>query len=439
VDVGARRCEAVTGFRSIAGFEHRRAQHSSAQLHRPGYIARAARELVMARLQSLDWGRLTLRDALGSRTFGRGGPEVHVDVADASLYVDLVLRGTVGAGEAYVRGAWNASDLTELVRILVRNRDVMRNLERGLARLGALALRWFHARRDNTQQGSRANIAAHYDLGEEFYGLWLDDTMMYSCALFARPEMTLREAQVARLDLICRKLELGPRDHLLEIGTGWGGMALFAAREYGCRVTTATISRRQYEFARERVARAGLARRVELLQRDYRELEGRFDKLVSLEMVEAVGERWLDVYFAKCSDLLRPDGAMLLQAITIRDQHYDEALRSVDFIQRYVFPGAFMPCVSALCDRLRRCTDFSVFHMEDIGPHYATTLRAWRSNLTAQRERARAIGFSDEFLRLWEFYLCYCEGGFEERALGDVQMLLTKPECRRAPLHGTLA
>ncbi len=410
---------------------------------RAGFLVRLARRMLHARLARLGWGRVVLRDEEGQQGFGPepvpGAPHVTVEVRDPGVYLDLALRGSVGAGEAYVRGAWSCDDLVGLVRILVRNREVLQGLERGLARAGAAALRWYHARRDNTRDGSRANIAAHYDLGNEFYRLWLDPTLMYSCAIFARPGLSLEEAQLARLERICRKLELAPGQHLLEIGSGWGGMAEYAAREHGCRVTTTTISRAQYEFTRERIARAGLAGRVEVLCEDYRDLAGRYDKLVSLEMIEAVGERWFDAFFRKCSELLVPEGAMLLQAITIRDQHYEEALRSVDFIQRHVFPGSCIPSLGACAERIARCTDFNLFHLEDIGPHYARTLHEWRRNFLARVDEVKALGHSDEFVRLWEFYLAYCEGGFEERALGDVQMLLTKPLCRRAPLVPELA
>jgi cyclopropane-fatty-acyl-phospholipid synthase len=397
---------------------------------------RGARALLVRRLGRLAWGRIELHDALGTLAFGGAdGADAHVriDVRDPRLYVDVALRGSVGAGEAFVAGRWNCDDLPLLARIFARNRDALNGLESGFARFGAAALGWWHARRDNTRSGSRANIAAHYDLGNEFYALFLDPTRMYSCAWFARPEMTLEEAQLARLDRICAKLELGPQDHLLEIGTGWGGLAIHAARTRGCRVTTATISHAQHIGATERVAAAGLAHLVDVRLEDYRDLRGRFDKLVSIEMVEAVGERWLDTYFERCSALLAPHGQMLLQAITIRDQHYEQALRSVDFIQRHVFPGSFIPSVSALTERVARRTDCTVAHLEDIGPHYARTLREWRTRFLARREEVRALGYDEEFLRLWEYYLAYCEGGFEERALGDVQLLLTKPLCRRAP------
>ncbi len=398
-------------------------------------LERFARSQLHERFSGLRWGRLVLRDELGSQVFGGAcGPSATIEVHDGELYLDIAKQGSVGAGEAYAHGAWSTDDLVGVIRILVRNRDVLQGMERGFARLGSAALRLWHRRHDNTRAGSRENISAHYDIGNEFYALWLDETMMYSCAAFERPDMTLHEAQVARLGRICRKLDLQPTDHLLEIGTGWGGMALHAAREFGCRVTTTTISRRQHEKAVERVRAAGLAERVTVLLEDYRDLSGSYDKLVSLEMIEAVGECWYDTYFETCSKLLKPDGMMLLQAITIRDSLYREALRSVDFIQRFIFPGSCIPSTSAIMDRVARVTDMNLYHLEDIGPHYAPTLRRWRENMATNAERIRALGHSEEFLRMWEFYLCYCEGGFEERSIQDVQMLLAKPLNRREPL-----
>ena len=259
-------------------------------------------------------------------------------------------------------------------------------------------------------------------------------TRAYSCGIFSRADSTLLEASTAKLDAACSKLALRPGHHLLEIGTGWGGLAIHAARRYGCRVTTTTISREQYDMARDRVVRAGLESQVTVLLEDYRDLRGEYDALVSIEMIEAVGHQYLDAYFRQCSGLLKPAGAMLLQAITIRDQFYDQARRSVDFIKRFIFPGSFIPSVKAIMDSLARSTDLKLFHMEDIGPHYAHTLRLWRERFVARQSDVRAQGYPESFLRMWEYYLCYCEGGFVERQLGDVQMLLTKPLCRRAPI-----
>jgi cyclopropane-fatty-acyl-phospholipid synthase len=254
--------------------------------------------------------------------------------------------------------------------------------------------------------------------------------MAYSCGIFEREDSTLDEAQLAKFERICRKLELKPDDHLVEIGTGWGGLAIHAAQKYGCRVTTTTISKEQHDWAAEKIRAAGLADRITLLMEDYRDLRGQFDKMVSVEMIEAVGRHYLDTYIEQCSRLLKPNGAMLLQAITIRDQLYESAARGIDFIQRFIFPGSFLPSVTVIADSIRRVTDMKIFHMEDIGPHYATTLRTWRENFFARLPDVRRLGYPDAFVRMWDFYLSYCEGGCHERQMGDLQLLLTKPQCR---------
>jgi cyclopropane-fatty-acyl-phospholipid synthase len=276
-------------------------------------------------------------------------------------------------------------------------------------------------------------------LGNDFYELFLDDTMTYSCGVFERPEASLREASIAKYDRICRKLDLSAADHVLEIGTGWGGFAIHAATHYGCRVTTTTISDRQHEMAQQRFAAAGLSDRITLLKQDYRDLTGTFDKLVSIEMIEAVGHHFLDEFFRVCSERLKPDGMLLLQAITIRDQVFDWHKRNVDFIKRYIFPGSCIPSVAAISEAVAQATDLRIFHLEDITTHYAKTLRLWRENFFHNIDRVRHLGFSDAFIRMWEFYLCYCEGGFAERYLGDVQILMTKPMCRIEPILPALA
>jgi cyclopropane-fatty-acyl-phospholipid synthase len=357
-----------------------------------------------------------------------------VRVLDPLFYRHAALGGSVGAGEAYIRGYWSCDDLTTLIRIMVVNRTTLAHLESGWAVLARALARALHWLRRNSRRGSARNIAAHYDLGNQLYELMLDPTMAYSCGIFATEDATLEQASIAKFDAVCRKLALTPSDHLLEIGTGWGGLALYAAQRYGCRVTTTTISRQQHDYARERIARAGLSARVTLLFEDYRDLSGRYDKLASIEMIEAVGARYLETFFRRCSELLAPHGAMLLQAITIQDQLYAEALHSVDYIQRYIFPGSFIPSLTAMMQAVCRATDLKLFHLEDIGPHYARTLGLWRRNFTAHLNEVRRLGYPDSFIRMWEFYLCYCEGGFAERQLGDLQMLLTKPGCRRAAL-----
>lgn len=413
------------------------------------WAERRFRQAVLTRLGRLERGRLQLVEKGRSWSFGergRGALKATVHVKAPAFYRAVALGGSVGAGEAYRDGLWSADDLTAVVRILAVNREALEGLEAGFARLAAPLRRWFHRRRANDRRGSRRNIQDHYDLGNDFYSLFLDETMMYSCAVFdgvkvplaAAPDSqqagALAEASKAKLDLICRKLELGPEDRVLEIGTGWGGFAVHAARHYGCRVVTTTISRQQLEFARERVRREGLEDRVQVLLEDYRDLTGSFDKLVSIEMIEAVGEKYLDRFFRACSERLRADGMMLLQAIVMADQHYDRYRQGVDFIQRHIFPGAFLPSVGAITDRLARVTDLRLFHLQDITPHYATTLRLWRERFLGKAEALADLGFDQRFRRLWEFYFRYCEGGFQERVIGDVQMLLTKPRCRRAPV-----
>jgi cyclopropane-fatty-acyl-phospholipid synthase len=405
---------------------------------KPHFLERLAARAVRARLAGLEHGQLTLSDGVRVDHFGRRTERcplsVTVHVHDPRFYGEIAFGGSIGAGEAYMLGYWTANDLTGLVRILLNNRAVLDGMETGLARFTAplqKALHWYNR---NTRDGSRRNITAHYDLGNDFFALFLDPTMMYSSAIYPHPKASLAEAQLARLERICRKLDLGPHDHLLEIGSGWGGMAIHAARHYGCRVTTTTISPRQYELAVERVHDAGLSDRITVLLEDYRDLTGHYDKLVSLEMIEAVGHQYYDIYFAKCASLLKPEGMMLLQAITIADQQYEQAKNSVDFIQRHIFPGSCIPSVAAMADSIARAGDLRLFHLEDIGPHYALTLRQWRQNFRHHLGEVRALGYPDSFVRLWEFYLCYCEGGFEERALGDVQMLLVKPHNRRAPV-----
>jgi cyclopropane-fatty-acyl-phospholipid synthase len=397
-----------------------------------------AERLVRGRLAGLEHGSLALVDG-GSiehygRSTGRCPLSATVHVHDKRFYSELAFGGSIGAGEAYMQGHWSVDDLTAVIRILLHNREVLDSMETGLARAAAPLRKALHWASRNTRPGSRRNISAHYDLGNDFFRLFLDPTMMYSSAVFEHPGMTLEAASIAKLDRICRKLDLHPGDHVMEIGTGWGGFAMHAAANYGCRVTTTTISSRQHELARERIAAAGLADRVTLLLEDYRDLSGQYDKLVSIEMIEAVGHQYFDAYFRKCSELLKPEGAMLLQAITIADQHYASARDSVDFIKRYIFPGSCIPSVAAMSDSIARASDMRLFHLEDIGPHYATTLRHWRENLFANLDQVRALGYPDAFTRMWEFYLCYCEGGFSERVLGDVQMLLVKPLARPAPV-----
>ncbi len=395
---------------------------------------RYLRRLVFRRLRDMTRGRLAIHDTDGEHDFGVVGseadPTARVYIYDARVYSRIALRGTVGAGEAYMLGWWDCDDLTAVVRLLVINRSVMESLEGGLSRLTTPMLRMFHALRRNTRRGSEENISAHYDLGNAFYRLWLDDSMTYSCGIFEQVDSSLQTAQHAKYQRICDKLALSPEDRVLEVGGGWGGFALHAATHCGCHVTTTTISREQFEFTQARVTEAGLEDRVTVLCQDYRDLRGQYDKLVSIEMFEAVGHQYFDTYFEACSRLLKSDGLMLLQSITIAESEFERAKREVDFIQRYVFPGGCLPSVSAMMHAVGRASDLRVQHLEDIGLHYATTLRHWRQRFNDRLQAVRQLGFGDRFARLWNFYLSYCEGGFQERAIGTVQVVFEKADYR---------
>ncbi len=413
------------------------AEEMPAVATQPGSLERLLRGRLLAQMGQLKGCRLTLDDALDSVELGTplAGEEplrVHLRVLDPRFYRLVAANGSVGAGEAYIEGMWRCDDLVALIRIMVRNRDLLDDMENGLARLGGLAMKAWHALNRNTRSGSRRNIAAHYDLGNKLFGLFLSKDLMYSSAIYADESESLETASARKLDRICRKLDLSPADHVLEIGTGWGGFAIHAARHYGCRVTTTTISREQFDLATQRVAEAGLSDRIELLLNDYRDLTGCYDKLVSIEMIEAIGAGFMPTYFGAISRLLKDDGMALIQAITIEDHRYEQALKSVDYIKRYVFPGSFIPSVSAMLGAARKSSDLRLFHLEDIGPSYALTLKAWRERFMGRRSEVIKAGYDERFIRMWEFYLAYCEGGFRERSIGDVQMLLTRPGCRRA-------
>ena len=397
---------------------------------------RLARRLVFERLRAIRRDAIEISEGRNVLRFGAGddAAAARIDVLDPTFYSEVAFGGSVGAAEAYIGGSWACDDLVGLVRILLRNRELLDGMDTGLARIKAPLRRLLHWLNRNSRSGSRRNIAAHYDLGNEFYQLWLDPTMMYSCAWFESDETSLEAAAVAKLDRICRKLDLQPGDRVLEIGTGWGGFAVHAAEHYGCHVTTTTISAEQRNYAEERVARRGLGDRIEVLDTDYRDLTGRFDKLVSIEMIEAVGHEYLETFFQRCDALLEPHGEMLLQAITIADQRYDAARKSVDFIKRYVFPGGFLPSVTALHQAMTRASRLRSVHVEDIGLHYAVTLRHWRERFRDALEAVERLGFGEDFLRLWDYYLCYCEGAFRERAIGDIQLHAIMPGAR-PPLH----
>lgn len=413
----------------------------TAPLRAAGGFDRLLRNRFRRNLAALRGGTVRCSDALGAFALGEdsGGPTLSLEIHDLAFYRYLARGGSVGAAEAYIDGLWDTDNLVGIVRLLARNRSVLDALETGSARVGGLLLRILYVLQRNTRNGARRNIAAHYDLGNAFFKLFLDDDMMYSSAVYANAADALETASRRKLDLVCRKLELKPGDHLLEIGTGWGGFAVHAARHYGCRVTTTTISAEQHAAAAERIAAAGLEDRITLLHEDYRDLAGTYDKLVSIEMIEAVGADFLDTYFATLDGLLKPDGRALIQAITIEDHRYERALHSVDFIKRHVFPGSFIPSLAAMLESKTRSSTLALVHMEDFGGSYASTLAAWRARLHAALADMTAQGYDGRFVRLWDFYLAYCEGGFRERAIGLAQLVFDKPGQQEARLSAMLS
>jgi cyclopropane-fatty-acyl-phospholipid synthase len=402
---------------------------------RSTWLQNFARKQVLARLKHLQVGHLTLIENGTKHEFGLDKSiQATVTVNDAHFYGEMAFGGSIGAGEAYMLGYWSADNLTNVIRIMAANQTVMDALEGGYEWASKTFLKALHWLNRNTENGSRKNIAAHYDLGNDFFKLWLDPSMMYSAAIFSPENISLEAASNKKLQVICDKLDLKPTDHVVEIGTGWGGFAIYAAKQYGCKVTTTTISKQQFDEANQRVIAENLQEKITLLLNDYRDLKGQFDKLVSIEMIEAVGHQFYDVYFKKCASLLKPDGMALIQAITITDQRFEAAKNSVDFIQRYIFPGSNIPSITAMLTSITKASDLKLYDCEDIGPHYATTLRMWRERFFANIDAVRSLGYSEEFIKMWELYLCYCEGGFAERALGDVHLLLVKPENRRRAL-----
>lgn len=379
--------------------------------------------LVLRGLLKLRHGQIHFRGEWNGTVGEVSDLEVTVDIHHKDL-IDLIFKnGVLGAAEGYIRGYWSSENLVELIQILARNRDVLDKINQNLiSQASQLLLKAWYRSRKNSLAGSRKNIVEHYDLSNEFFKLFLDSSMMYSSAVYKHKEMTLEQASDYKKELICQKLQLKPMDHLVEIGSGWGGFAIYAAQHYGCKVTTITISQAQYNEAIQRVANAGLSHRVNVQLKDYRLLEGKFDKLVSIEMIEAVGEQYLSNYFNQCRSLLKPNGLGLIQAITIEDARYKKALHSVDYIKRYIFPGSFIPSISVLTQAASE-QKLRLKHLEDIGQSYAETIHQWRERFLNAEAQVLALGFDENFIRMWDFYLCYCEGGFKEGVISDAQLL----------------
>ena len=392
-----------------------------------------ARRALLRAFSKARFGRLTIADGEDTFSFegSQAGPEAHVTVLNPQVWADVAFRGSVGSGEAFMAGYWVTSSLDQVMRFFVANSHLTDQLEQGLTRFFRAVLSTAHWLNRNTVEGSKKNIEAHYDLGNQLFETFLDPTLMYSSALFADGITDLHDASIEKLDHICRKLNLSPTDHVLEIGTGWGGFAIHAAEIYGCKITTTTISEEQYEHATRLVNERGLNDRVTVLKEDYRDLTGQYDKLVSIEMIEAVGHHFLDTYVNTLSERLKPDGLALIQAITIVEQRYQIAVSSVDFIKRYIFPGGFIPSIGSIMTSVGRASDLRLLHLEDFASHYARTLGEWRKRFVEEKERILSLGYDERFYRMWEFYLAYCEGGFRERQLGLAQLILAKPKARQ--------
>ncbi len=379
--------------------------------------------LVLRSLLKLRHGQIHFRGEWNGTVGELSDLEATIDIHNKEL-IDLIFKnGVLGAAEGYIRGYWSSEHLVEVIQILARNRHVLDKINQNvISQASQLVLKAWYKTRKNSLPGSRKNIAEHYDLSNDFFKLFLDSSMMYSSAVYKHKDMTLEEASDYKKELICQKLQLKPMDHLVEIGSGWGGFAIYAAQHYGCKVTTITISQAQYDEATKRITDAGLSHRVNVQFKDYRLLEGKFDKLVSIEMIEAVGEQYLSTYFNKCRSLLKPNGLGLIQAITIEDARYKKALNTVDYIKRYIFPGSFIPCISVLTQAASE-QQLRLKHLEDIGLSYAETIHQWRERFLNAKEQVLALGFDENFIRMWDFYLCYCEGGFKEGVISDVHLL----------------
>ena len=401
------------------------------------FLASLFKRAIIKKFKSLKVGYIRLDDGSESHSFGDPDSNIKTSVTIISdeFYLLLGSRGLLGVAEAYSTGYWKADDLVKLIQIVVQNKEVMGQLESGWSKIFKPINALIHFRRKNSLSGSKKNILAHYDLSNDFYRLWLDDTMTYSCAFFKDSSTSLEDASIEKLDRICRKLKLCSDDSVLEIGTGWGSFAIHAASKYGCKVTSTTISDAQYNYAVSKVRDANLSDKISILKEDYRQLSGKYDKIVSIEMIEAVGHEYVPIYFKKVSELLKDDGFFALQGITYNDQGFDVYKHNVDFIKKYIFPGSCLISISQVVDSMKQYTDLSIAHLEDITMHYAKTLRIWRDNFLAQTESVRGLGFSQEFINMWEFYFVYCEAGFRERHIGDFQFIFSKPNSKKIKIE----
>ena len=388
------------------------------------------KKIVISKLNNISIGSLSLQDGKSRYNFGdQKNKKLHAEICvhDPKFYRFIVFGGSIGSSEAFMSGYWSSPNLTNVIRLFAVNAHLTDELESKFNFLIRPFFRVIHYLNKNSQRNSKRNISAHYDLSNKFFKLFLDETMMYSSAIFKTRNQTLKAASLNKLNIICQKLNLKPTDHVVEIGSGWGGFAIFAAENYGCKVTTTTISQQQYSYTRNLINKKNLEKKITLLFEDYRNLEGRYDKLVSIEMIEAVGHHYYHEYFKKINSLLKPDGIALIQAITIRDQRYSQALQNVDFIQKYIFPGSCIPSIEIIQKNLTKETDMIISDLENINHHYAKTLNLWQKAFNKNQNKIIKLGFDERFIRMWNFYFSYCEGGFAERVINDFHILMSKP------------
>ena len=391
------------------------------------------KKIIHQRLSQIKDAHIIIKDGKSINKFGKpGNLSAKINILDTVFYKTIILGGTIGASESFIRGEWSSPNLTNVIRVLARNTEAQDKLENLFTLLSQPFLKVMHKLNENSVRGSKKNISRHYDLSNDFFSLFLDKNMMYSSAIYKSRKTSLEDASTNKLDVICKKLNLKKTDHVIEIGTGWGGFAIYAAKNYGCKVTTTTVSIEQYKFSKQKIKDAGLGKKIKVLLKDYRLLKGQYDKLVSIEMIEAVGYQFYDEYFKIIGQLLKNDGEALIQAITIKDQRYSKAIQSVDFIQKYIFPGSCIPSITAIQNSLTSSTDLVINDIRDIGHHYARTLADWRKRFLKNKQEIRKLGFDDKFLRMWLFYFAYCEGGFEEKVISDIHLHITKPGYRNS-------
>ena len=396
------------------------------------FLSSFFRKAFIKKFKKIKTGFIKINDKEGNFSFGnpRDDLQTEVHILSQDFYVMLGSGGVIGVAEAYMAGSWKSSNLRTLLQIVLQNKKVLSEIDTGLAKIIRPINIMIHHRKKNTILGSKKNILAHYDVGNEFYKLWLDRTMTYSCAIFENSSSSLENASIEKLDRLCRKLDIKKKDNILEIGTGWGSFAMHAAKNYGCSITTTTISDAQYSYVEELISTHRLGSKITLIKEDYRNLKGKYDKIISIEMIEAVGYEFIPLFFSKVSSLLKPDGLVALQGITYNDQQFDIYKNSVDFIKKYIFPGSCLISIAQIANVIKYNTDLAIIDMEDITLHYAETLKRWRENFLSSTEEIKQLGFSKHFIKMWEFYFAFCEAGFLERNIGDVQLIFAKSGSR---------